>query len=44
MYYLEAYFDGGWHLIGQYADRKQAETIAADERRRGRRVRITTEE
>ncbi len=43
MFYLEVYRDGGWHLVGQYRDRKQANLIAADYRSRGEKVRITVE-
>lgn len=42
-YYLEAWRNGAWTLVGQYPTRRQADLIAADYRRRGERVRVTTE-
>lgn len=42
-FYLEAFRDGGWTLVGQYPNRQTAEDIARDYRSRGERVRIVTE-
>ncbi len=43
MYYLHVWRNGEWQLIGQYPDRKAASRIAADYRRRGERVKVTSE-
>jgi len=43
MFVLELWRNGGWHIVGQYASRKQANLIAADYRSRGERVRVVKE-
>ena len=42
-YILQVYRDGGWHIVGQYASRRQAQLIADDYRAHGERTRIVTE-
>lgn len=44
MYYLEIDRGEGWWLVGQYATRREAETIARDYRSRGVRARVVRED
>lgn len=41
MFCVEKWIDGGWHIVGQYNTRKQANAIASDYRSRGEKVRVT---
>lgn len=43
MYCVEVYRDYGWHIVGQYATRTEADRIARDYRTRGETARVVDE-